>query len=90
LDDTDQNNGALKVVAGSNLKGIRRAESIDWSQQREAICEVAKGGVMIMQPLLMHASEKTTNNKRRRVVHIEFSSTILPQEIDWAELDIIL
>jgi ectoine hydroxylase-related dioxygenase (phytanoyl-CoA dioxygenase family) len=90
LDKTDENNGALKVVAGSHLKGIHRAENIDWSQEKETICEVAEGGVMIMRPLLMHASERTTNEERRRVIHIEFSNTGLPKEIDWAELDRIV
>ena len=90
LDDTDENNGALKVVSGSHLKGIYRAENIDWSEEREEICEVDRGWIMIMRPLLMHASERTTNNKRRRVIHIEFSNTELPKEIDWAELDRIL
>jgi ectoine hydroxylase-related dioxygenase (phytanoyl-CoA dioxygenase family) len=90
LDDTDENNGALKVVSGSHLKGIYRAENIDWSQEMETICKIDRGGVMIMRPLLMHASERTTNKERRRVIHIEFSNVELPGEIDWAELNRIL
>jgi hypothetical protein len=85
LDDTDEVNGALKVIPGSHLKGIYRIENIDWNAATEAICNVQAGGMMIMRPLLMHASNRTTTNKKRRVIHIEFSRHNLPIEINWAE-----
>ncbi|QEM04608.1 phytanoyl-CoA dioxygenase family protein [Mucilaginibacter rubeus] len=85
LDDTDEGNGALKVLPGSHLKEIYRPENIDWQQETEVSCNVQAGGIMIMRPLLMHASNRTTNSKRRRVVHIEFSRATLADGIDWAE-----
>ncbi|RZL44395.1 MAG: phytanoyl-CoA dioxygenase, partial [Pedobacter sp.] len=33
----------------------------------------------------LHSSSKTINNNKRRVIHIEFSNTELPNEINWAE-----
>lgn len=85
LDDTDEDNGALKVIPGSHLKGIYRPETIDWSEETEIFCNVKKGGLMIMRPLILHASNKTTNHSQRRVIHIEFSNATLPYEMDWAE-----
>lgn len=85
LDDTDENNGALKVVPKSHSKGIYRPEAIDWDVETESICNVNKGGVMIMKPLLLHGSNRTTNGKKRRVVHIEFSDRELPEELNWSE-----
>ncbi len=85
LDDTDEFNGALKVIPSSHKKGIFRPETIDWTVDKETICKVPKGGVMIMKPLLLHSSGRTTNNKKRRVIHIEFSSMELPKELEWAE-----
>ncbi len=85
LDDTDENNGALKVIPKSQLKGIYRAETIDWTIERETICEVQKGAIMIMKPLLLHSSSKTTNNEKRRVIHLEFSNSELPNGLKWAE-----
>jgi ectoine hydroxylase-related dioxygenase (phytanoyl-CoA dioxygenase family) len=85
LDDTDENNGALKVIPKSHLKDIYRPETIDWNIETETICNIKKGGLMIMKPLLLHGSNKTTNNKKRRVIHIEFSNLELPEEIKWAE-----
>ena len=85
LDDTDENNGALKVVPESHSKGIYRPETIDWTVETEEICKVNKGGVMLMKPLTLHGSNRTTNGKKRRVIHIEFSDKELPEVLQWAE-----
>jgi len=85
LDDTDENNGALKVVPGSHLKQIYRPEAIDWENETEFTCPVARGGIMIMKPLLLHSSNRTTNNNKRRVIHLEFCSQELPGGLQWSE-----
>lgn len=85
LDETDEQNGALKVIDGSHSKGIYRPEHIDWTMEKETICNVPRGGVMIMKPLLLHSSGRTTNSKKRRVIHIEFSNTELPEGLNWSE-----
>ncbi|HMI01669.1 MAG TPA: phytanoyl-CoA dioxygenase family protein [Pedobacter sp.] len=85
LDDTDANNGALKVVPGSHLKQIYRPEAIDWDKETEFTCAVPRGGVMIMKPLLLHSSNRTTNNNKRRVIHIEFCCHELPGGLQWSE-----
>lgn len=85
LDDTDEHNGALKVVPKSHAKGIYRPETIDWNTEKEEICTVEKGGIMIMKPLLLHGSNRTTNGRKRRVIHIEFSDMELPEALNWAE-----
>jgi len=85
LDDTDEYNGALKVIPKSHAKGIYRPETIDWSVETETICNVERGGVMIMKPLILHSSNRTTNGKKRRVIHIEFSDRKLPEELSWSE-----
>ncbi|WP_245569845.1 phytanoyl-CoA dioxygenase family protein [Flavobacterium soli] len=87
LDNTDEENGALKIIEGSHLKQIYRPETIDWKTEKETFCNVEKGGIMLMKPLLLHGSNRTINQKRRRVIHIEFSNIILPEETNWAEYD---
>ncbi len=85
LDDTDEENGALKVIPGSHTKGIYRPETINWDIETETACNVEAGGLMVMRPLLLHASNRTTNNKKRRVVHIEFSRADLDGGLEWGE-----
>lgn len=85
LDDTDENNGALKVIPGSHLKGVYRPETIDWTKETAISCDVKMGGIMVMRPLLLHASSRSTNHNKRRVIHIEFSCNHLPAPLQWAE-----
>jgi ectoine hydroxylase-related dioxygenase (phytanoyl-CoA dioxygenase family) len=85
LDDTDEYNGALKVIPKSHSKGIYRPETINWDDEVETICSVKRGGIMLMKPLLLHSSNRTSNNKKRRVIHIEFSNLELPIELKWSE-----
>ena len=85
LDNTNEENGALKVIANSHSKGIYRPETINWNIEKEMSCNVKRGGVMIMKPLLLHSSSRTTNNQKRRVIHLEFSNQTLPKELQWSE-----
>jgi ectoine hydroxylase-related dioxygenase (phytanoyl-CoA dioxygenase family) len=85
LDDTNEENGALKVIPNSHSKGMYRPETINWDVEQEVSCNVARGAVMIMKPLLLHSSSRTTNNKKRRVIHLEFSNQLLPKAIQWSE-----
>jgi len=85
LDDTDEHNGALKVIPGSHRKGIYRPDSIDLALTPDVSCPVKKGGMMIMRPLLMHASGRSSNGHNRRVIHIEFSRHALAGGLQWAE-----
>jgi ectoine hydroxylase-related dioxygenase (phytanoyl-CoA dioxygenase family) len=89
LDDTNECNGALRVIPKSHLKKIYRPDTIDWTSETEITCNVDQGGIMIMKPLLLHSSSRTTNNKKRRVIHIEFSNQQLPNELNWAEKSVI-
>ena len=85
LDKTDKNNGALKVIPKSHSNGIIRTDSKDWNIENEFVCEVEKGGVMLIKPLTLHASNRTTNGKRRRVIHLEFNKHKLAEPLAWLE-----
>ena len=86
LDDTDEKNGALRVLPRSHFS-LLNAEEI--AQLRETVdssfCKVKKGGVHLMKPLTLHASTKTENDKHRRVIHLEFNNQELPGGLQWLE-----
>ena len=89
LDDTDESNGALRVIGGSHKHGRLDAHEIQsWKRQQDRItsCPVTKGGVMVMRPLLLHASSAASNPKHRRVLHFEYSSADLPCGLMWHEV----
>ena len=85
LDKTNETNGVLKVISKSHKKGIIRVDNdFDASKEgEEIICNVDKGGVMLMQPLLLHSSQKSISEKSRRVIHLEFCNKEIPMK--WLE-----
>ncbi|GAB4037873.1 phytanoyl-CoA dioxygenase family protein [Spirosoma jeollabukense] len=85
LDACDQTNGALKVVPKSHKLGVLKDNEILQLDKTETICNVQKGGLMIMKPLLLHSSSKSTSEQNRRVIHLEFSSKQLPNGLHWRE-----
>ncbi len=87
IDDCPGENGALRVLAGSHRQGKLSAEQIaDWrSRVPETVCEVPAGGVLMMRPLLLHASSAAERPGHRRVLHVEYACDALPQGLRWAE-----
>ncbi|MFT7619791.1 MAG: ectoine hydroxylase-related dioxygenase (phytanoyl-CoA dioxygenase family) [Planctomycetota bacterium] len=44
---------------------------------------VGEGGVLLMKPLLFHASSKLKMSKKRRVIHVVFGPKALPDGHNW-------
>jgi hypothetical protein len=87
LDPADETNGALRVLAGSHLCGWLAPDEIaDWrARGAEVVCTAAAGDALLMRPLLLHASSKSTSPCSRRVLHIEYAGFDLPAGIAWNE-----
>lgn len=87
LDDCDEDNGPLRVLPGSHLHGRLNDQQIEhWQKSEEAItCLVPRGGILLMRPLLLHASAPAKNPRHRRVVHLEYASNPLPGGLRWFE-----
>ncbi len=85
LDDCGPANGPLRVLPGSHAAGVLAAAAIDdWrSRVPEVVCEVARGGVVLMRPLLLHASSAAVAPARRRVLHVEYAAAELPGGLMW-------
>ena len=89
-DDTNKGNGALKVIPKLHTKGFYRLTAINWEEVEEVFCKVDKGGVMLMKPLTLHSSSRSTTNTQRRVIHLEFSNQELAAPLRWLERKEIL
>jgi ectoine hydroxylase-related dioxygenase (phytanoyl-CoA dioxygenase family) len=87
LDDCNADNGALKVIPGTHLGGKLDSERIKHLSENGGIhiCEVPKGGALLMRPLLLHASSPAINPSHRRVLHIEYATDELPNGLQWFE-----
>ncbi len=86
LDDCDEGNGALRVIAGSHRMGRLTAEQIAEVQRSMAAtsCNVQAGGIVLMRPLLLHASSAALRAAHRRVIHIDYASSHLGGGLQWA------
>jgi hypothetical protein len=87
LDDCEAGQGPLRVLPGSHRQGKLGVEATsEWLEREPAVsCLVAKGGVVIMRPLLLHASSAATEPQRRRVIHLEYAASPLCGGVDWFE-----
>lgn len=87
LDNADENNGALRVIAGSHQwEKMKQSDIVKASNHHPSIlCNSPKGSIMAMRPLLLHESFSGTNPSRRRVLHFEFSADALPEPLEWYE-----
>lgn len=86
IDDNTRENGCLKLVPGSHHHGLLSPEQIHEITQREHArdCIVKSGSALVMRPHLLHASSKALLPSHRRIVHLEYSSYLLPNNLNWA------
>jgi hypothetical protein len=85
FDHTDDSNGALRVLPGSHCLGRLCAARIEEvrREQPEILCEAFPGDVLLMRPMLLHASSRSTSARHRRVLHIEYAGFSLPHGLEW-------
>ncbi|MEQ8211828.1 MAG: phytanoyl-CoA dioxygenase family protein [Lacipirellulaceae bacterium] len=85
LDDSNDLNGPLQVVPGSHRQGILAqgdASSLRESSPEQTL-NVNQGGVILMRPLLLHASSKSQTSSPRRVLHFVFAPRKPPKGLKW-------
>jgi hypothetical protein len=90
LDDTDEGNGALRVVEGSHLAGIQRMDDTYIPRpERIRTLRLSAGGVQLMKPLLLHSSLRSTDNhctlRPRRILHLEVIEEEHLDGLPWRE-----
>jgi hypothetical protein len=87
LDEADGSNGALRVLPGSHRHGRLSADRIRQfrAEQPEFLCTASAGDALLMRPLLLHASGRSTSDRHRRILHIEYAAFTLPAELSWHE-----
>ena len=76
LDDSNGENGPLRVIPGSHRQGVLSDEQVESivDKGETVTCLVEQSGVIVMRPLIIHASSKSQSDKPRRVLHIEYAT----------------
>lgn len=85
LDPCLAEDGPLRVIPGTHTRGSITPEVAVALRKRDAgvECVAARGSALVMRPLLLHASSKSTGQGRRRVLHFLFASDPLPAPLQW-------
>jgi ectoine hydroxylase-related dioxygenase (phytanoyl-CoA dioxygenase family) len=85
LDECGPDNGPLRVIPATHRRILAPAETdIAVRDGVESKCMTSAGGVVIMRPLLLHASSPATRAGHRRILHVEFGPPALPDGLRWA------
>jgi ectoine hydroxylase-related dioxygenase (phytanoyl-CoA dioxygenase family) len=82
LDDVDDENGPLKVVSGSHLRG----KALDLEGGDIETLHARAGDVLLIRPLVAHCSNRShpDTGRHRRILHLEFSGMeTLPDGYTW-------
>ena len=76
LDDSNPDNGPLRVLPGTHNQGVLTDDAIQELASKVApvACVADRGGVVAMRPLIVHASSKSKSEIPRRVLHIEYAA----------------
>jgi ectoine hydroxylase-related dioxygenase (phytanoyl-CoA dioxygenase family) len=85
LDPCGPQDGPLKVVSRSHDRGRLDDDAISALRQSEGetVCSVGAGDALLLRPLLLHASSKSSGISRRRVLHFLFGPPQLPCGLKW-------
>lgn len=73
LDDTPAANGALRVIPQTHTGIIPQGKIPTYTDDSEVLCECRAGDILIMSPLILHASKRSQNPSRRRIIHFEYA-----------------
>lgn len=82
LDDCSPDNGPLRVSPGTHREGVIPGERIRErvSAAGETVCTNRAGDLLLMKPLLLHASSQAANPGHRRILHFVYHSGPKPAE----------
>jgi ectoine hydroxylase-related dioxygenase (phytanoyl-CoA dioxygenase family) len=78
LDDSRPDNGPLRVLPGTHTLGVLTESDIArlTTEVPAVDCTVSTGGVVVMRPLIVHASSKAESDLPRRVLHIVYARSL--------------
>ena len=85
LDDCDESQGPLRVLPGSHRSGELDAGAIRRrvEEARSVACVAPRGSVLLLRPLLLHASSPAENPGHRRVLQLQYTNYELPENLAW-------
>ena len=87
LDACEEWNGPVRLLPGTHLQGRLAPVAIDAfkASRPPTVATCPAGGLLLMHPLVLHASSPATRPGHRRVIHLEYAVDDLPGGLEWHE-----
>lgn len=84
IDSARHDNGCLQLIPKSHKQGILTESQIQQikNQNGALYCEAMAGDILVMNPLIVHASARLQSPQQRRILHLEFIPKRLLPEIN--------
>jgi hypothetical protein len=85
LDDCDDDNAPLKIALGSHRLGyVPAAEAATRAEAMPLFtCHASAGDVWAYSTPILHASERSRSDRRRRVLQVDYAAADLPGGLEW-------
>jgi hypothetical protein len=89
LDETPASNGALRLMPETHRRGRIPSDQVSpLIDDTHIVAECSPGDVLLMSPLILHSSRKSTLPSRRRILHFEYAKRAeLDPQLTWFESD---
>jgi ectoine hydroxylase-related dioxygenase (phytanoyl-CoA dioxygenase family) len=84
VDHCSREDGPLRIVPGSHERGrIEPAQASIAGRTAGVVVQAKRGDALLMRPLVLHASSKSSGSSLRRVLHFVFGPEVLPYGLAW-------
>ncbi len=85
LDQVDQCNAPLLIALGSHRMGKVAESDIEDAVGRSTqfACHAEPGDVWMYRTAILHASNRATGDRKRRVLQVDYSADALPHGLQW-------
>jgi hypothetical protein len=84
VDNCSPEDGPLRVVPGSHEFGrVEPTQAAIAGRTAGVVVPAKRGDALLMRPLVLHASSKSSGSSLRRVLHFVFGPEVLPHGLAW-------
>lgn len=84
IDRCAEEDGPLRLVPGSHALGrVDPGRAAILGRTQGVVVPAARGDALVMRPLVLHASSKSSGTSRRRVLHFLLGPATLPHGLAW-------
>jgi len=89
LDAVDADNAPLRIALGSHRLGRIAAQDAQGraGEMPQSLCLAESGDIWAYRTPILHASDPSSGDRRRRVLQVDYADFDLPGGLDWRGIE---